>query len=89
MVKRNLRTSKQRRYRTPGGDVRIEYHKRKHVKLRCAMCGRELHGVPTMLKGKSKSEKVPNRPYAGIYCSSCMRKVIRDKVYESVKAIGE
>ena len=86
MVRRSLRTSKQRRYTTPGGKHKIEYHKRKHSKLRCSMCGKELHGVPTIVKGRSKSEKVPNRPYAGVYCSSCMRKVVKEKV---MKLIGE
>ena len=79
-VKKSDRTSMKRKYSAPGGETRIDYHKRKHIKLRCSGCGKELHGIPTKIKGKAKTEKVPNRPYAGTFCSSCMRKKIKDKI---------
>ena len=82
MVTKSDRTSKKRKYTSPGGNRRIEYHKRKHIKLSCSNCGKELHGIPTNLSKKSKSEKVPNRPYAGIYCSSCSRKIIKKKILD-------
>jgi len=88
-VKKSDRTSKKRRYTSPGGDRRIEYHKRKHSVIVCASCGEKLKGVPLRLNKKSKTEKVPNRPYAGIYCSACSRKVIKDKIYEKIRKMGE
>ena len=86
-VKRSDRTSKKRKYTSPGGHQRIEYHKRKHVKLKCNNCSKELLGIPTSLKKKSKSETVPNRPYAGVYCSSCSRKIIREKVRKKMERL--
>ena len=87
-VKKSDRTSKKRRYTTPGGHKRIEYHKRKQIKLSCSNCGKELLGIPTSMK-KSKSERVPNRPYAGVYCSSCSRIVIKKNIHEKVKKMHE
>ncbi len=85
MVTKSDRTSKKRRYTSPGGHKRIAYHNKKHVKLRCNDCGKELLGIPTSFKGRSKSERIPNRPYAGVLCSSCSRKVIRSKVLDKIK----
>lgn len=86
-VTKSDRTSKKRAYTTPGGKRSIEYHKRKNVKLHCNVCGKVLMGIPTSLKGKSKSEKVPNRPYAGVYCSACSRKKIKNNVMEKVSSL--
>lgn len=83
-VKKMDRTSKKRRYTTPGGRKKIEYHKRKQLKLRCSDCGKELLGVSTSKK-KSKSERIPNRPYAGNLCSSCSRKKIKSNVLKKIK----
>lgn len=85
MPKRSDRTSKKRKYTTPGGLKKVEYHKRKHSKHYCGRCSVELSGVPTQIKGLSKSKKAPNRPYGGVYCSNCSRIVIRKKVMESGK----
>ncbi|MBN1923914.1 MAG: 50S ribosomal protein L34e [Nanoarchaeota archaeon] len=79
-MKKSDRTSKKRKYTTPGGVVKTAYSKKKNVKLKCSGCGKELSGIPTSLRGKSKSEKVPNRPYAGIYCSNCMRSKIKEDI---------
>ena len=79
------RTSKKRRYKTPGGEVRIEYHKRKYSKITCGECGKRLHGVPTNVKGKSKSEKAPNRVNGGVLCSKCSRNLIKKQVREKIK----
>jgi large subunit ribosomal protein L34e len=85
MVKRSYRTSKKRKYTSPGGSKRIEYHKRKHVKLKCSSCGKELLGVPTSMKKKSRTMKVPNRPFAGILCSSCSRKRMKEEVIKKIR----
>ncbi|MDD5054007.1 MAG: 50S ribosomal protein L34e [Candidatus Nanoarchaeia archaeon] len=77
---RSERTSKKRAYTSPGGDSRIEYHKRKNAKILCGNCKEELMGVPRRMKKKSKTQKAPNRPYAGNFCSSCSRKLIKEKI---------
>jgi len=80
-------TSKMKKYTSPGGEKRISYHKKKHMKLKCAGCGKELLGVSTDLKKVSKSQRVPNRPYAGIYCGSCTRKNIKTNILERIKKL--
>jgi large subunit ribosomal protein L34e len=82
---RSERTRKKRTYVAPGGETRTEYHNRKHTKILCGNCGIELSGVPMSMKKKSKSQKVPNRPYAGNYCSSCSRNLIKEKIFKEVK----
>ncbi|VVB76587.1 50S ribosomal protein L34e [Candidatus Tiddalikarchaeum anstoanum] len=77
MPKKSEQIQKKKRYTTPGGLRKIKFHNVKHSKRHCALCGKELMGIPTITKGVSKSCKVPNRPYAGVYCSSCMRAVLR------------
>ncbi len=81
---RSERTSKKRTYKAPSGETRTEYHNRKKSKILCAKCGTMLCGVPTSLKGKSKSAKVPNRPNAGNYCSKCSREFIKEKIIKSL-----
>jgi len=77
---RSEKTSKKRTYVAPSGETRTEYHNRKHAKILCGMCSRELSGVPMSMKNKAKSQKVPNRPYAGNYCSACSRIALKEKI---------
>lgn len=77
---RSERTSKKRAYKTPGGKTMIEFHNRKSAKILCGNCKKELMGVPRSVKFKAKSQKAPNRPYAGNYCSECSRKLIKEKI---------
>jgi len=48
------------------------------------MCGKVLHGVasarPYKMAKLSKTEKRPERPYAGMLCSSCMRLKIKSSI---------
>lgn len=71
--------------KTPGGDVRLHYEKRKHAKKRCYNCGKVLSGVDTGLKYKiknlSKTQKVPSRPYGGLLCSKCTREKYTEKIW--------
>ena len=81
---RSERTSKKRRYRAPSGETRIHYHKDKHSKILFGMCKKELMGVPKTKKFKPKTKKVPNRPYAGNYCSKCSRIIMKEKLLEKM-----
>ena len=69
--------------RTPK-HTKLVYAKRKHSKAHCANCGAVLHGVATGPKYKmaklSKTEKRPERPYAGMLCSRCQRLKIKESI---------
>ena len=69
--------------RTPSGKVKVIYTRRKPKKARCAICGKELHGVPRELPAElrkyAKTEKRPERPYGGYICASCLRKLMKEK----------
>ena len=75
------RSKKRRSIRTPGGKSVIHYKKKKVSKHHCGRCGNALSGVPNAIPsviGKmSKSERIPERPYAGVLCSDCTEKLMR------------
>ena len=77
---RSLRRVKRK---TPGGRVVIHYEKRKPGRAHCSSCGKVLHGVPRVrasyLRRFPKSQLRPERPYGGVLCSKCSRKVIIEK----------
>ncbi len=66
--------------KTPGSKVVISYEKRKPKAHKCAVCGKQLPGIPrlrsTEMKNLAKTEKRPERKYGGVLCSSCARKQI-------------
>ncbi|MGV8141228.1 MAG: 50S ribosomal protein L34e [Candidatus Woesearchaeota archaeon] len=65
---------------------KLRYAKRKPSKAHCANCGQILHGVaserPYKMSKMSKTEKRPDRPYAGQLCSKCMRLKIKASIKE-------
>ncbi|MCD4759628.1 50S ribosomal protein L34e [archaeon] len=69
---------------TPGGKNKIHYTKRKSTKKKCKECGIQLPGMPHIIDSKfknlPKTKKRPQRPYAGVLCSKCMRKKIKEQV---------
>jgi large subunit ribosomal protein L34e len=70
--------------KTPGGETKIQYRKRKPSKKVCENCNKVLQGIPTLIQSKFKNlpltKKRPQRPYGGNLCSSCMRKKIISQV---------
>lgn len=62
----------------------LHYKRRKPDKARCGMCGNLLQGMlrelPGKMKSSQKTKKRPSRPYGGVLCSKCMRKMIKLKV---------
>lgn len=64
--------------------TRLVYAKRKPGRAHCADCGKVLHGVasdkPYKMSKLSKTEKRPERPYAGMLCSECMRVRIKKSI---------
>jgi len=70
--------------RVPGGDIIVHYEKGRPKKARCAICGRELRGVPASrpyeLSKLAKTEKRPERPYGGVICAKCLARGIREAI---------
>ena len=77
------RTFRRIHVKVPSG-TKLVYAKRKPKKPHCANCGAILKGVatarPYLLAKMSKTEKRPERPYAGMLCSRCMRIKIKDSI---------
>lgn len=80
---RRSRTLRRVYVKTPKGS-KLTYKKRKPSKAHCAVCSQELHGVanlrPVKMSKLSKTEKRPDRPYAGQLCSKCMRLKIKSTI---------
>ncbi|MFH1455557.1 MAG: 50S ribosomal protein L34e [archaeon] len=74
------KTFRKVKVKTPGGKTVLHHRYRKPSKAICAMCKKILPGVsnerPTKMQNIAKSKKRPERPYGGVYCSACTRKVI-------------
>ncbi|MBL7100893.1 MAG: 50S ribosomal protein L34e [Nanoarchaeota archaeon] len=67
----------------PGGITKLVYKYRKKGKAKCSSCGSVLKGVPreraSKMKNLAKSKKRPQRPYGGVLCSRCTRKLMISK----------
>lgn len=70
---------KQIRRRIPGGRTVIQYKHKKHSKHVCAVCRELLHGKPRgrpiEITKLQKSKRAPERPFGGMLCSKCSRKI--------------
>ena len=82
--KTKSRTFKRKKVKTPGNRVVLHFEKRSPKKAKCALCKKELHGiprlVPTKFKNLPKTKKTVSRPYGGFLCSSCSRKKIKELI---------
>jgi large subunit ribosomal protein L34e len=69
--------------KVPGGRVSIHYKIKMPKHSRCGNCGATLKGTPRVpsyrLKNMTKSKKRPERPYGGVLCSGCMRRMFIEK----------
>ena len=85
MVRRALRSRSLRRIPTklPGNTVKVQYKYKKPQKAHCAACGADLKGVPRerpfKMQRMAKTLKRPERPYGGVLCSKCTRKLMLQK----------
>jgi large subunit ribosomal protein L34e len=81
--------------RTPGGETKIHYEKRRPGPARCAICGRPLNGVPRLrpaeLRKLPKTAKRPERMFGGVICPDCLakllKKTIRSQVIEQLRQL--
>lgn len=69
--------------KTPGGETRIHYRRRKPSKAVCGSCTKPLAGVPrelpSVMRNLPKTAKRPERPFGGVLCSACMRLFFKNK----------
>jgi large subunit ribosomal protein L34e len=69
--------------RLPSGKLAVKKKWRRAVPARCAVCGKQLHGVPRLraaeMRKLPKSKRRPERPYGGYLCSECSRELFREK----------
>lgn len=83
------KTLRKVKVKTPGGETKIHYRKRKPSKAQCGGCGVLLKGVPRerpyKMKQMGKTKKRPERPYGGVLCSKCMRKKMIEVIEEKYK----
>lgn len=60
---------------------KVIYKRGKPGKAECANCGSRLHGVPRKqgveLAKLSKTEKRPQRPFGGVLCGNCTRRLVK------------
>jgi large subunit ribosomal protein L34e len=65
--------------KTPGAKNVVHYRERKPNKAVCGSCKKPLAGVPRERPAKManlpKTTKRPERPYGGVLCSACTRKI--------------
>ena len=69
--------------KVPGGNTKVHYRRRKPAKAKCGNCKKVLSGVPRELPSKManlpKTAKRPERPFGGALCSTCTRKLLKQK----------
>lgn len=67
------------RRRIPSGKIVVQYKHKKHSKHVCAICKEILHGRPrgrpAEIKKLAKSKRAPTRPFGGMLCPRCSRKI--------------
>lgn len=77
------RSRRRVKVKVPGGLTKLVYKARKPKKAKCRDCGAVLKGVPrenvAKMKNMAKTKKRPQRPYGGVLCSCCMRKLMIKK----------
>jgi len=65
------------------GKTTIHYKYRKPKLGKCSKCGMKLKGVPRerpyKMQNMAKTKKRPERPYGGVLCSQCVKKMFIEK----------
>ncbi|MEA2038184.1 MAG: 50S ribosomal protein L34e [Nanoarchaeota archaeon] len=84
MVQPRLRSRSLRRVKVRTPSKTVTHFKREKPKVaHCGKCGAKLKGVvrarPYKMQNMPKTKKRPERPYGGVLCSACMRKLFIEK----------
>ncbi len=86
MPRRALRSRslRQVKKKLSGKKVRIHYRPRKPSPATCSGCGHVLAGVPrataSVMQKIPRSQRSPNRPYAGVLCMNCLKEKLLNEV---------
>lgn len=85
----NTTSHKARPVRTPGGQLKGQFLKKKCKGPRCSDCKLALAGIKQMsLKNTKKRERTVSRAYGGSMCATCLRqRIIRAFLLEEQKAV--
>ncbi|MDT7900461.1 MAG: 50S ribosomal protein L34e [Acidianus sp.] len=64
--------------RTPSGESKLHFERRKNKLAHCAICGNPLNAVKTnKVYSFSLTEKRPERPFSGYMCHRCLENLIK------------
>ncbi|BFI73246.1 50S ribosomal protein L34 [Nanoarchaeota archaeon] len=78
--------------KTPSGNITVIVKLKKGNRPRCAICGKELQGLPGLHYAKYRklnlSQKRVSRKYGGYLCHKCLEKILKEKVREKLKGIN-
>lgn len=70
--------------KSPSGNNKLLYKRKKPKRAHCANCGKLLTGVPSELPYKimnmAKSQKRPERMFGGTLCPSCVKREIINRI---------
>ena len=79
MVDRHNRVKKKIFKRTPGGNVKIHYTKKKRDYAECAITGQKLHGTGNQskshIRSKAKTHRRPSVKFGGMLSSSARKQI--------------
>ena len=88
MTGRSLQSKSLRKnvQRLPGGRLKTKVSGKKRSRLRCAVTGKPLQGVPMVRSSAvnrvEKSKRAPNRPYGGVLNPSVTKAMFIKKARE-------
>ncbi|KAF2458305.1 ribosomal protein L34Ae [Lineolata rhizophorae] len=88
----NTNSNKVRVIKTPGGELRYLYIKKKPSAPKCGDCGIKLPGIPARRPREyatmSKPKKTVQRAYGGSRCANCVKdRVVRAFLIEEQKIV--
>ena len=82
------RSKRRKKIVTPSGNNKIHYSTRKHNIASCALCQRQLHGVPraskVISKRLNKVQKRPDRMYGGYICPQCLKNQLKKSARKEI-----
>ena len=86
------KTKKKKFVKTPGGEVKVRYNRKRPGKHHCALDHSALHGVPHNRKNHevsklSRSKRKPSVMFGGILSGNSRRKVMEEAI--KVKYFGK
>lgn len=85
------RSNKIRKFRTPGGEISVQYTTKKAKGPACSVCHKTLQGIPRLrpvaYKMIKKNQRTVSRSYGGSICAGCLKdRVMRAFIVEEQKS---